>query len=1820
MHTPFKSKTAAVFLASASLLMTVSSARAQQVVFTEIMYNPLDENPEFVEILNNGVTPWDMALWRIEGGVDYTFPDFSSGSPEATFMRASERLIVASVTPEELREAYPSIPDDVRIFGPWEGQLSNSGEDIALVDKNGSLRCTLDYGDDDLWSVVADGSGHSLHVVNSNLKVDDFHNWRASAEAGGSPGLPDAERTRSVVLSEVRFDENGTLAWVEVYNAGPAAVDLTGHKIGAKVNLAVQVPLSGTIEPGAYASFDVSIEGEGDTKVFLLDGDGNALDAAVFKRSTVDSHYQTFPAGSSEWFLTGADTRGAANEVVVRDEIVISEIMFAPPIGGSGEFVEIHNRSDATVDLSGWKLSEAVSFTFPPDTSIEAGRYLVVVSDQDWFGKNYAQTGSVVGEFDGGLSNDGELIRLLDSQGNLADHVDYGVGGAWPWKTDDAGSSLELIHPDMDNNLPSAWLDSDESQRTEFREYEVTLEYARTNFRNSDDEIHFHLVGEGYVILEDVQFRTQSSLFNPNPPNLIENVDKESQTGRSDDGWLFQGTHFQGHLEGSEVHIISTGRGDNRSNRVENDITSPGNSATQITMTFNARWVYGKPRLIAQTADHGWSYEFLIDQPTDLGSPGAANSVAADIAHPQIDYLKHSPAVPKSGEPILVTARVHSVEPIEKVQLVYVVDSPSGNEESLLRQWTRDPMLDDGQNGDAVAGDGVYSFVIDGGAFTTDGEIVAFYAEVISENGENCTAPSLGMERPAYYVVDDRTVNSELRTVRIVMSQYDEESFGNAGNTAKYDFKHPANGNYYRNSTLIMNESEVFYSCEARSAGSPWHTNDRANLHLKGKYKMPKSIAWRGIIKSTWDQDAGISDRRHNDRLTRYWLYLFGHPVNDNEFISLIINDQSPQLRDEVEAIDNTMMNRHFKDGGKAGQLFRVDDEWHFTDTWSRANRNADLDYKSPNGERAGRYHSEWMLRGRETEYDYSSLIGMFKMVTEDNYAKEQIERVVDLDLWAINFAVRGYLADWDFISLNRGKNTFFYRKPDGKQMWLHWDSDLGFQSNHLNDPFISGTGSSLRKFHRHPWFRQKFNYYLNYLIENYKSTDPRVKAWLEAEDSATGAISANFSKYESFDRSRVARAKTFLSSERDVAFKVTTNGGQAITTTENVLTLEGTGDADIFEVIVKDHPETEFEWTDLTEWRLSNLVLAEGENALQIRAIDQNGRELGSLFDPKKADINVAKTNSSLPILVIDTDPGSLNVSISQNLVIDASASWDPEDDPLTFQFEGVEQSGYKLSIDGARATIVFSEPGIYGFDITATDDQANSATARREVAVYGQDGFSNFGGDLDTFWETENAEPLTTLNRQSSYYQLDDVEGFLMIRLLGSDSRDDPFPISLPNGTHPAFFRPVPADLDWTFQSKYILATRQFGDFKAGVVVETTNGDAIERYYFGHDQGTDLVVNRMSETGSIEELRTMDWDDDRATLRVRRIGVDLRFEYRQNDLWHVFHTETIDAGAETTKAGVFASNDSPVDVRFGFDYAMLIESGMVSPLQRDLRITEIMYNPDGGQEFEFIEFFNAASQPLDLSEAYFTDGITFTFPENTDIAAGQYLILAKDPVAFANRYGDVATVLSSGYGGQLANGGETLTLVDADGLFILSINYEDGGEWPEEADGTGNSMELVDIDVALNSPQNWQASAELMGSPGRGTMPPSEDDRDGDGMLDTWETQFGFDPDDAADAFEDLDGDGWNNLDEFLAGTVPNDATSYLSLTIDRVVTDTVTLRFNALQGREYSIEYSDSLDGNSWTKVRDLQPDADGDREETAPVSEDTGYFRIAVKPAG
>ncbi|MCX8157631.1 MAG: Ig-like domain-containing protein, partial [Verrucomicrobiae bacterium] len=115
-----------------------------------------------------------------------------------------------------------------------------------------------------------------------------------------------------------------------------------------------------------------------------------------------------------------------------------------------------------------------------------------------------------------------------------------------------------------------------------------------------------------------------------------------------------------------------------------------------------------------------------------------------------------------------------------------------------------------------------------------------------------------------------------------------------------------------------------------------------------------------------------------------------------------------------------------------------------------------------------------------------------------------------------------------------------------------------------------------------------------------------------------------------------------------------------------------------------------------------------------------------------------------------------------------------------------------------------------------------------------------------------------------------------------------------------------------------------------------------------------------------------------------------------------------------------------------------------------------EIMHNPRGGAAaLEWIELRNLTAEPVNLTGWRLSRGVSFTFPAVT-LPANGYLVVAANVAAFRSNYPTVTNVVG-GWTGQLANGGETLALVSAEGEEIHRVRYASEGDWATRERGRG-------------------------------------------------------------------------------------------------------------------------------------------------------------------
>jgi hypothetical protein len=238
-------------------------------------------------------------------------------------------------------------------------------------------------------------------------------------------------------------------------------------------------------------------------------------------------------------------------------------------------------------------------------------------------------------------------------------------------------------------------------------------------------------------------------------------------------------------------------------------------------------------------------------------------------------------------------------------------------------------------------------------------------------------------------------------------------------------------------------------------------------------------------------------------------------------------------------------------------------------------------------------------------------------------------------------------------------------------------------------------------------------------------------------------------------------------------------------------------------------------------------------------------------------------------------------------------------------------------------------------------------------------------------------------------------------------------------------------------------------------------------------------------------------------------------------------------------------------------------------------LVITEIYYNPSGTDDAEYIELMNTGATAIDLSGVRFTVGLEYTFPAGTTLDAGARILVVRNQTVFTSVHGGGLNVSGEFQNlTNLDNGGEHLTLLAANGSVIADFTYDDDAPWPNDTDGNGFSLTLINpaAHPDYSQPANWRASSLPGGTPGTGDA-----------------TTFAGDP--AAD----VDGDGLSARLEYALGTSDSNAADGESVLRWDAATGTLILvRALAADDAILTLESSSDLStwDQSWTMTRRLR----------------------------
>ena len=185
--------------------------------------------------------------------------------------------------------------------------------------------------------------------------------------------------------------------------------------------------------------------------LFFLNGDRNMVklkfsepltsgDHQISIQNILDDAQNEMLSYESDFYL----------KVIQRNDILITEIMADPTpqiLLPPSEFIELYNHTiPDTVLLSGWKLQLGNNKKVLPDIKIPYHKYVIIVPNSN-FEEYQLMVDEVYQVSSLGITNDGQLIQLLDESDQVIHCIDFEV----TWHTNvlkrEGGWSLEMIDP-----------------------------------------------------------------------------------------------------------------------------------------------------------------------------------------------------------------------------------------------------------------------------------------------------------------------------------------------------------------------------------------------------------------------------------------------------------------------------------------------------------------------------------------------------------------------------------------------------------------------------------------------------------------------------------------------------------------------------------------------------------------------------------------------------------------------------------------------------------------------------------------------------------------------------------------------------------------------------------------------------------------------------------------------------------------------------------------------------------------------------------------------------------------------------------------------------------------------------------------------------------------------------------------------------------------------------------------------------------------------------------------------------------------------------
>src|SRR6266540_2380287 len=1218
------------------------SSRKSGLVISEIMYQPApradNRNLEYIEIFNSNPYYEDISGYRISGDIDYTFP-------ANTLVRGGAFLVVAA-SPSDVQAVYGI----TNVAGPYTHSLKKAGT-VRLRNNIGAIYLDVPYSNEPPWPVGANGTGHSIVLARPSYGEADPNAWALSDVAGGSPGEVEACRPtplRSVAINEFLAHTDPPLYdYIELYNHGNQPVDVSGCILSDDpVTNRFVLPPNTTIPARGFVSFDENqmgfrLDATGETIYFKNTNATSVLDAVQFEGQANAVSTGRYPDGAKDFYPLTTRTPGTNNAVNRVRDVVINEIMYNPISGSDDDqYVELYNQGGGAVNLSGWRFNSGISYTFPTNSAIAPGGYLVVARNATNLTAHYANlnANNTVGNFGGLLSHGGERLALAipeqvintntpgvtttNTAWIVIDEVTYRAGGRWGHWADGGGSSLELIDPRSNHRLADNWADSDETQKAPWTNIDVTavMDWGSGYANDPINLVQIGLLGEGECLVDNIEFHPGD----PNGFNYIWNPDFEGDLT----GWTPQGDHIRSSLEttagyssAQSLHLRASDSMWTGANCVQGilaDVFDPANPPGQTaTLRFQARWLKGWPEVLMRVNGNWVEATGRMAIPSNLGTPGARNSRALSNAGPAIYEVVHSPPVPPANQSVVVKARVQDPDGVQSMVLKYRID-PSATFNSVA-------MADNGTGGDAVAGDGLYSATIPG---QPAGTVVAFYLEATDGLSATTRFPrdrdDNGPARECVVYFGDGTPVGAFGVYHLWLTQAAINRWAGL----------PPLSNEPHEGTWVYGD-RVIYNMISHFAGSPYHQGFNSPIGNYCHYHcdMPEDDRLFGATSFNKIHAPGngpFDDNTIQREQTCYWMVRqLALPWNYRRYVAMYVNgNRRGTLMEDSQVPNGDVIDEYFPDDTD-GQLFRLQ-PWFEFDANGRGFNNKSWctlnNYTTGGSKKLARYRWNYLTRkAQTTASDYANVFALIdaanSYATSDYVAN--MGTLADMEEWLRIFAIQHAVGNWDSFGAQNAQNMYGYKPAHGQWNLLIWDYNIvlgnsgswGPGPNNLFTYNILDT--PMGKIYDNPTFRRA---YLRAFkeIANGPMLNANVDPVMDAKYAAFSAGGINVTSpaaVKSWIATMRSSLLSTLSTEgANAPFSITSNGGNNFSTNRNVITISGAAPVEVKTIVINGiaYPVT---WSTVTGWT-ATVALLGGGNTLTVQGFDYYGNPVAGATD----------------------------------------------------------------------------------------------------------------------------------------------------------------------------------------------------------------------------------------------------------------------------------------------------------------------------------------------------------------------------------------------------------------------------------------------------------------------------------------------------------------------------------------------------------------------------------------------------------------------------